>query len=157
MFNLNNRTIEDSAAPACADQAGDSGMQVAVRMAMANSRDDFNNRTQTFAVRAIQFAKRLEADQTLRPIALQLSRAASSVAANQRAARRARSLKEFVAKLSIVVEEADEACGWCALLEELNLPAPLRPELIWLSTESCELRAMYAKGRATARRRLHGA
>ncbi len=48
-------------------------------------------------------------------IADQLMRSASSVAANYRAACRARSRAEFISKLSIVVEEADETVLWLEL------------------------------------------
>ena len=58
-------------------------------------------------------------------IADQLMRSASSVAANYRAACRARSRAEFVAKLSIVVEEADETILWLELIGDGGLlPAP---------------------------------
>lgn len=60
-------------------------------------------------------------------------RSGTSVAANYRAARRARSRREFIAKMGIVEEEADEAQLWLELIQESGLPAsrpigPLRDE-----------------------------
>ena len=51
----------------------------------------------------------------------QLLRSATSVAANYRAACRARSKAEFIAKLSIVVEEADEVLFWLELISESGI------------------------------------
>ncbi|MCH2085526.1 MAG: four helix bundle protein, partial [Saprospiraceae bacterium] len=56
-----------------------------------------------------------------RIIGKQLIRSATSVAANYRAAIRARSMKEKYHKLCIVVEEADETVFWIELLQESNL------------------------------------
>jgi len=87
-------------------------------------------------------------------MAKQLVDAATSVAANQRAARRARSDKELAAKLSIIVEEADESLFWCELLQALSLLDVLSSELQALVGEARQLRAMYAKGRSTVRNRI---
>lgn len=81
----------------------------------------------------------------------QLQNAASSAAANYRASSRARSPKEFVAKLGTVSEEADEAVYWLEFIRRTKL-APGVP-LERLHKESCELRAIFAASYATARRR----
>ncbi|MDX9705916.1 MAG: four helix bundle protein, partial [Weeksellaceae bacterium] len=52
--------------------------------------------------------------------AYQLVKSATSVGANFRASRRARSDKEFVAKLQIVLEEVDECCYWLEIIQELK-------------------------------------
>jgi four helix bundle protein len=77
------------------------------------------------------------------------------VAANQRAARRARSNQELAAKLSIVVEEADESAFWCELLQDVGVPSHLAADLAELTGEAKQLRAIFARGRATVRRRLN--
>jgi four helix bundle protein len=108
---------------------------------MRDQYDALDARTKHFAIQ-------------IRWLGRQLVNAATSVAANQRAARRARSDKELAAKLSIIVEEADESAFWCELLADLPLPDALRPRLSDLVTEAHELRAIHAKGRATVRARL---
>ena len=79
----------------------------------------------------------------------QLFRSATSVAANYRAAGRARSKAEFISKLSIVVEEADETLFWLELLEESKLCK--NPEL---KKEAAELLYIFSASRKTARENL---
>jgi four helix bundle protein len=94
----------------------------------------------------------MRADARVRVFVDQLLRAAGSVSANHRAARRARSLKEFAAKLQIVNEEIDEAAHWLDLMNELAEPRPAG--LATLKRESEELRAIFAKSRSTVRARM---
>ena len=83
-------------------------------------------------------------------IANQLGRCASSVAANYRAACRGRSHKEFVAKLGIVEEEADESTFWLDIISEThNLSAE---EVFPLLKEARELTAIFTAANKTARR-----
>jgi four helix bundle protein len=65
-------------------------------------------RTKRFAIRIIRAYSELAKSEAARIIARQLLRAGTSVAANYRAACRARSVADFVSKISIVTEEADE-------------------------------------------------
>ncbi len=81
----------------------------------------------------------------------QLQKSASSAAANYRAAARARSPKEFVAKLGVVNEESDEAVYWLEFIG--NTALALGAELKLLQEESRELRAIFAASYGTARRR----
>jgi four helix bundle protein len=82
-------------------------------------------------------------------IGWQLCDAATSVAANYRAARRARSDAEFAAKIGVVLEEADESLFWLEVLleRELGDPALHRP----LLSEADELTAIFAASSITAR------
>jgi four helix bundle protein len=81
-------------------------------------------------------------------IADQLMRSASSVAANYRAACRARSRAEFVSKLSIVVEEADETVLWLELIMDGGLlPAERIRDLL---AETNEITAIMVASRKTA-------
>lgn len=82
----------------------------------------------------------------------QLLRASSAAAANYRASGRARSPREFVAKLGLVNEEADEAVYW---LEYLDPMPSTRPEHERLLAESRELRAIFAASYGTARSNLN--
>lgn len=54
-------------------------------------------------------------------IGKQIIRSATSVASNYRAACRGRSKAEFIAKLGIVEEEADESLFWLEMIEESKL------------------------------------
>ena len=69
---------------------------------------------------------------------------------NYRAARRGRSRAEFIAKLGIVVEEADESAGWLELIAELDL-SKNASELAWLRREAEELLAIFASSQKTAK------
>jgi len=131
-------------------------MSLATGRLMRDRYDALDARTKQFAIQVILFAKEIESLPVLRLLVKQLVRAATSVAANQRAARRARSTRDLASKLSIIVEEADESAFWCELIQALPLPAALRPRLRLLVIEAHELTAIYAKGRATVRARLNG-
>jgi four helix bundle protein len=82
-------------------------------------------------------------------VARQLARSVPSVSANYRSARRARSRAEFIARLGIVVDEADESEHWLAVLKKSELGSG--SELDWLLRESGELRAIFSKSLMTAR------
>lgn len=83
--------------------------------------EDLRNRTKAFAVRIIKMYAKLYKTDEIRIIGKQLLRSSTSVAANFRAVTRARSDKERFAKLSIVVEEADESLFWLEILNESKL------------------------------------
>ena len=81
----------------------------------------FKRRTKKFVVDNIKFFKSLPKTEEAKIIGRQLLRSSSSVGANYRAACRARSQAEFHAKLSIVVEEADESVFWMEVLIEAGI------------------------------------
>ena len=85
-------------------------------------RDALKDRTKAFALRVMRLVDQLPRSVKGRCIADQLTRSASSVAANYRAACRARSKAEFVSKLSTVVEESDESMLWIELTAEGTSP-----------------------------------
>jgi four helix bundle protein len=111
--------------------------------------DRLEDRTQTFAVGTVRLCTALEKTAACRDIAHQLSRSSSSVSANHRAMRRARSGKEFKAKLQIVDEEADECVHWLEMAARLD--AGNGDEVQRLLREARELRAIFAKAKSTAR------
>ena len=80
--------------------------------------DQLKARTRKFALGLIQLTRTLPPDPVTREISLQLVRSAMSVAANYRASCRARSTAEFLAKLGVVEEEADETVLWLEILVE---------------------------------------
>lgn len=73
-------------------------------------------RTKQFALRAINLVNALPKSQAGKVLGTQLLRSATSVGANYRAACRARSQADFISKLSIVEEEADESLYWMELI-----------------------------------------
>lgn len=79
------------------------------------------DRTKQLALRIISLVEALPKTIAGRAIGNQIMRSGSSVAANYRAACRARSRQEFIAKLGIVVEESDETCFWLELIIESKM------------------------------------
>lgn len=77
-------------------------------------------RTKRFAVAIFRFCDALPDEPSVQVIRRQVMRSASSVGANDRAACHARSRAEFLSKMSIAEEEADETEYWLELLDELD-------------------------------------
>ena len=88
---------------------------------MEQSPEQLRERTKAFAKRMIRLSPALPRSMEAQVIAKQLVRSGTSVGANYGAACRARSRNEFVAKLGIVVEEADETIYWLELLGESEI------------------------------------
>jgi len=84
-------------------------------------RDDLKKKTKLFALRVIKLYQSLSKMTEDQVIGKQMLRSATSVAANYRAACRARSNAEFYSKICIVVEEADETMFWLELLWEAEI------------------------------------
>ena len=82
---------------------------------------EMKTRTKQFAMQIIKLCRLLPRTREGRLLGDQLFRAGTSVAANYRAACRARSKAGFIAKLGIVEEEADESLFWLELIQELEL------------------------------------
>ncbi len=97
------------------------------------NQEEMKKRTKDFAKRVINMCRQLPETREGRLIGNQIFRAGTSVGANYRAACRARSKAEFIAKLGIVLEEADESIYWLEILSETqivkaNLLEPLMKE-----------------------------
>jgi four helix bundle protein len=108
-------------------------------------------RTKNFALRIIKLVEALPKTVTGRAIAGQLVRSGTSVASNYRAACRGRSKPEFIAKLGIVEEEADESALWMELIIESKL---MEEKLVTsLLKEARELTAIFAASKISARNR----
>jgi four helix bundle protein len=80
------------------------------------TKDDLKRRTRHFALSVIRLTDALPRTRTTEVVARQLLRSGTSVGANYRAACRARSVADFVSKMGIVEEEADESIYWMELL-----------------------------------------
>ena len=106
-------------------------------------------RVKQFAVRVVKFVGALPSSVATREIGSQPLKAGTSESANYHAACRARSRKEFIAKLGTVVEEADESEHWLDVIKQGELAAGR--ELDWLIGEAGELRAIFKASLETAR------
>lgn len=78
--------------------------------------ENLRMRTKAFALSVIKFCESLPNDETSRVLRRQLLRSGTSVGANYRAACRSKSKSDFIAKMGIVLEEADESAFWIELL-----------------------------------------
>jgi four helix bundle protein len=109
---------------------------------------DLKARTKQFALRVMKLVDALPRTVQGRAIANQIIKSATSVAANYRAACRARSRAEFIAKIGVVEEEADESCFWLELIIDSGLLTEerIRP----LLSEAGELVAIMAASRKSA-------
>ena len=115
------------------------------------NREDFKKRTKKFALRVMRLVEKLPKNKTADAIGRQLFRSAASVGANYRAACRARSKAEFIAKLGIVEEEADECAYWIELLTDGKvMRAALLSDLL---VEANEIVAMVVASIKTTRRK----
>jgi four helix bundle protein len=108
---------------------------------------ELKERTKQFSLRVMKLVAGLPNTVVGRAIGKQLVRAGTSVGANYRAACRSRSKAEFIAKLGIVEEEADESAFWMELIVEDGL---MKRELVEeLHEEAQELTAIMAASRIT--------
>ena len=99
------------------------------------------DRTKTFALRVIRMHETLPKKPAARVLGNQVLRSGTSVGANYREARRARSKAEFVAKIGDCIKELDETAYWFELLAESGTVTAAK--LVLLQTECSELIAMF--------------
>ena len=119
---------------------------------MLDEHFDLRDRTKRFALRVLMLCDSLTKTEAARTIGRQLLRSGTSVAANYRAAGRARSRAEFAAKIGVVVEEADESVFWLELLVESGMFA--KPRLDDLVAEANELVSIFVASQKTVRRKM---
>lgn len=112
--------------------------------------EDLKARTKSFALRIIKITRSLPRSPEARVIGNQLLRCGTSVAANYRSACRARSRPEFLSKLGIVVEEADETVFWLEMLADAGLVSVIR--LREIVPEAKELVAIFSAAQLTVKR-----
>jgi four helix bundle protein len=111
---------------------------------------ELKDRTFKFGIRVVRAVEALPKNDTSRLLGRQLLRADTSVGVNYRAAARARSHADFIAKLGIVEEECDEASYWMEVIVALKLLKKTRLES--LRKEADELLAIVVSSIKTARR-----
>jgi four helix bundle protein len=110
---------------------------------------ELKDRTMQFAVRVLKLADALPNKASGRTIANQIARSGTSVAANYRGALRGKSRADFINKITIVLEEADETGFWIELTELAGV-LPAR-RLKALRQEAGELMKIFNATRTTAR------
>jgi four helix bundle protein len=117
---------------------------------MSSRPEQLRDRTKSFALRVIRLFRSLPHRTDTQVLGKQLLRCGTSVAANYRATCRARSKAEFVARIAIAAEEADEAVLWLELLIESGI---IKSEMtVALLNEARELTAILTASRQTAKR-----
>jgi len=110
---------------------------------------ELKDRTKRFAVQVILLCRELPPTLDAKRVGGQLIDAATSVAANYRAACRARSRAEFIAKLGVVLEESDESLFWLELMVDSQLITHARAERLLI--EADELTAIFTTSLKTAK------
>lgn len=115
------------------------------------SNEDLKQRTKAFALSVVRLVRQLPDDKVGRTLGTQLLRSATSVAANYRSANRARSTADFIAKMGVVEEEADESAFWLELLAESGTATAAQTQT--LAKEASELTAIAVASIKTARLR----
>jgi four helix bundle protein len=111
--------------------------------------NEMKSRTKDFAKRVINLCRRLPHGEEGLLIRNQLFRAGTSVRSNYRAACRGRSKADFISKLGIVLEEADESLYWMEIVVETNI---MKERLLTpLMKEANELIAISVRSLRTAK------
>src|SRR2546425_11627909 len=100
-----------------------------------NRAKQLQDRTKKFAVRIIKAFAKLPKDEATRVIGRQFLRSGTSLAANYRPACRARSSADFISKISVVSEEADETLFWLELLIDSELITTKKVESLMAECE----------------------
>jgi len=116
---------------------------------MASQQEELRDRTKAFAVRIVRLYRSLSYRADAQVLGKQLLRCGTAVAANYRAACRSRSRAEWLAKIGVVVEEADESVFWLEMLSDCDIVPMSKLELLIM--EAHELSAIFTASRRTAR------
>lgn len=114
------------------------------------NRDELKERTKQFALRVMRLVDAMPTSTKGRALASQLVRSGTSVAANYRAACRGRSRAEFISKIGVVEEEADETALWLELIIADKLLTEKKVQA--LLSEANELVAIMAATYISARK-----
>jgi four helix bundle protein len=110
------------------------------------------DRTKLFAIRVIRMVKEIKAGKAEDVLVRQIIRSATSVGANYRSALRARSKPDFISKITIAEEEADESCYWLEIMMEIGVFS--KDRLQPLLKEAQEITAILTTSGKTAKEKL---
>ena len=114
---------------------------------------DLKIRTKLFTVRVLSFAESLDYSVVKKIIVNQMAKSGSSVGANYRSACRGRSDAEFLSKMNIVLEEADETLFWLEIIQEMKWKDC--DDLHLLLREANELTAIFVTIIKNTKSRMH--
>lgn len=123
---------------------------VLVACSVSEQAERLNARTMQFALDVSELLKVLPTSEPGPTVKRQLARSATSIAANYRAACRARSHAEFTARIGTVAEEADESSFWLDFIAAARMVSA--PQLVRLQAEVRELVAIFSATVGAARR-----
>ena len=135
-------------------RSAECGVRSAEKLLAFMNHDNLKKRTKQFALNVISLVESLGNDRVTGVLCRQLIRSSTSVGANYRAACRARSQADFVAKLGIVEEELDESIYWIELLIESGRITS--SSVVPLLKEADELLAITVASINTARKAARG-
>jgi four helix bundle protein len=102
-----------------------------------------------FALRVIKMSDALPKSRAANVITNQILRSSTSMAANYRAVGRARSKAEFLAKIGVVLEEADETVSWLEMLVDSGIVST--EKMRELLSEANQLMLIFSASRRTAK------
>lgn len=111
---------------------------------------DLKDRTQNFALRVIRLTRALPNSQEGWVLGKQVLRSGTSVGANYRSCQRGKSKADFIAKLAVAEEEADETCYWLELIIAAELVPSRQVEP--LLKEAREITAILTSAGKTAKK-----
>jgi four helix bundle protein len=109
------------------------------------TKEELKQRTKQFALDVFKFLMKIEKSKAVDVVSYQLFKSSSSVAANYRAVCRGKSSADFLNKLKIVDEEADESLFWLEFIQGLELDCD-QVQLEKLIKEADELVAIFSAG-----------
>ncbi len=112
--------------------------------------EEMKQRTKLFALSIIQLVETLPKERTAEVLGRQLLRSGTSVGSNYRSACRAKSIADFISKMGIVEEEADESLYWMELLIDAGIEVNIKIEA--LMKEAGELLSITVASIKTARK-----
>jgi len=107
------------------------------------TQEELKKRTKAFAVRVFKFLLKIDTTKSVNIISYQLLKSSSSVAANYRAACRAKSSSDFLYQLKVVDEETDESLFWLEFINDLEIKCDTI-ELTALIKEANELVSIFS-------------
>jgi four helix bundle protein len=154
IWTSGNRDISESPSSPSAPSSRGIGFKMdspqnSQRSMNVEKHQELRNRTKAFALRVIRMSDALPKTRSGNVIGNQILRSATGMAANYRAAGRSRSKAEFVAKIGVVIEEADETVFWLEMLRDSAIVKPTK--LDHMLDEANQLLAIFTASRRTAK------
>ena len=113
---------------------------------------EMQKRTMKMALEVIKLTKSFPLSQESKVVTYQIIKSSTSTASNYRAAGRAKSSRDFIAKLGIAEEECDETIFWLDFIAEANLASKEMVEPI--KQETSEILSIIVTSIKTAKRNL---